>query len=301
MSTRRIFKKLGDNAITTFILLISTIIRFFNHKIIVIIGKKFGLLIYLISKKRRSITLDNLRKAFPNKDENWIKRTCKRSFENLGIVFTEIFWLKYANDRKILEIVRCSDKQTFREILERKKGTIAVSAHFGNWELMALSVGMIFDMELNIIVKPQSNKQLDKLINRIRTSRKNKVINMYHSAYEIVKIIKNKGVLALLTDQSATEDKDVYVEFFGRKVATFDAPAQLALKFSIPLVMFFIIRQNDGSYLIEYFEVDYSMYSHSEKGVIDLTQHLSKLLEDKIRQYPEQWVWQHRRWKHVKE
>ncbi len=299
MKLKKTLKNTTDLIITSIILLIVFLIKPLNAKWRTKVGCFFGKFIYFVSKERRKITRDNLQHAFPDKDEKWIEQTSKKCFENLGIVFSEIFWLRDATKEQIFEIAKYNGKELFQNVISRGKGLILLSAHFGNWEIMALSAGLYFDSALTIIVKPQSNKFLDKYINQIRTKFNNKVIDMYHSSFELIKLIKNKGELALLADQSATSEKDIYVDFFGRKALTFDAPAQLALKFDIPILMGFAIRQNDGSYNIDYFELDYSDLKNTPEGVAELTQRHTKVLEDMIRKYPEHWVWLHRRWKHT--
>lgn len=299
MKLKNILKNTFDYSFTFIILFVVFFIKFLSRNIRTKVGKLFGLLIFKLSKKRRDITIDNLQKAFPEKDKEWINQVCRKSFENLGIVFAEIFWLRSANKEEILEIAKYKDNVLFKKLLNSGKGLIMLSAHFGNWELLALSGGLYFDNSMTIIVKPQSNKFLDKYINQIRTKFNNKVIDMYHSSFELIRLIKNKGSLALLADQSATSDKDIYINFFGRKALTFDAPAQLALKFDIPIFMGFAVRQNDGTYAIDYFELDHSDLTNTPEDVAELTQRHTKILEDMIRKHPDHWVWQHRRWKHT--
>lgn len=299
MNQNNNIKKIVDYSITIFILFLALLINMMSNKVRSKVGKLFGITIYYLSKKRREITRDNLKKAFPEKDNEWIENVCKSSFVNLGIVFAEIFWLKNATKEQILNHTKFSGKELLDEVASRGRGMIMLSAHFGNWELLALSSGLFYEKTYNIIVKPQSNKFLDKYINQIRTKFGNKVIDMYHSSFELIKLIKNKGNLALLADQSATSDKDIYVDFFGRKALTFDAPAQLALKFKIPIIMGFAVRQSDGSYKIDIFELDHSDLKNNPEDIAELTRRHTKILEDMIRKHPDHWVWQHRRWKHT--
>lgn len=299
MNLKNSLKITLDFIVTLIIIFIALTIKPLNRNLRTKFGKSLGYLIYFISKKRREITLDNLRKAFPDKDDDWINSICKKSFENLGIVFAEIFWLQFATKEQIMRMIRFSSKNLFEGIIARGRGIIVLSAHFGNWELLALSAGIFFENSFTIIVKPQSNKFLDRHINQMRTKYGNKVIDMYHSSFELLKLIKNKGCLALLADQSATSQKDIYVDFFGRKTLTFDTPARLALKFRIPIMMGFAVRQPDGTYYVELSELDHSDLSDSAEGVIELTRRYLKILEETIKQYPDHWVWQHRRWKHT--
>ncbi|HPD32925.1 MAG TPA: lysophospholipid acyltransferase family protein, partial [Candidatus Kapabacteria bacterium] len=186
-----------------------------------------------------------------------------------------------------------------KSLINQNKGLIFLSAHFGNWELLALSVALHLDIKPTIIVKPQSNKQLDKILNKMRMRFGNKLISSYNSAFEIVKSLQNKEILAILADQSASKDKDVYVPFFGRYTSTYEAPARLALRYRVPIVMPFMIRQKDFTYKVEMYELKYDDLQYTKEGIYELTRRYADFLEQKIRQYPDHWVWQHRRWKHT--
>lgn len=287
------------NLFLTFILLILTSI---STILTVKTRAKFGILlgrtIYFLSKSRRNITKENLMKAFPEKDDEWINIICKKSFENLGITFAELFGMYKQPIEKILKNAVFKNLDDLKEVINRNKGLIILTGHFGNWELAAFALGKSISLPVTIIVKPQSNSYADIFLNRIRTRGGNRIVSMYKSAFEIIKVMQKKEALALIADQSATSDKDIFVDFFGRLAATYKAPAQLALKFDVPMVIGFAIRQKDFSYIIEMHEIDHSDLTDDENGIRELTVRHVKLLEEFIRKYPDHWVWQHKRWKH---
>jgi KDO2-lipid IV(A) lauroyltransferase len=149
-----------------------------------------------------------------------------------------------------------------------------------------------------IIVKPQSNTYADLHLNKIRTRDGNSVISMYNAATGIIRTLKQGGIVAMLADQSATQDKDIYVDFFGRPAATYEAPASLALRYGSPILMAFAERQPDHTYKTRLIEVESSDLQNNKDGIAELTKRHVKLLEDAIRKNPGSWAWQHRRWKH---
>ena len=104
----------------------------------------------------------------------------------------------------------------------------------------------------------------------------------------------------MLSDQSAPKES-VYVKFFGRSVATFQGPAAFALKSRAPVVMLFMIRQQNGTYKLFSEEIPCSdLEEYNQENVEILTQRHVAVLEKWISQYPEQWLWMHKRWKNVK-
>lgn len=262
-------------------------------------GRKIGNFLYMISAKRRSITLDNLQKAFPEKDLSWCKQISKVSFQNIGIVFTELATFKYFTEDDFRYYFQIENLDEVIEAHKRGKGVLLLSAHYGNWEILAYAFGLVSKIPITIPVKPQRNKSLDDIINLYRTSGGNKVVSMYNAALEIVKALRKGGIVAMLVDQSATEDRDVFIEYFGRPASTFESPAALCLKFDIPLFMAFAERQENGSYYIKAIEIDHSDLENSKEGIYELTKRHVNLLEKMVRKHPDHWAWQHRRWKHT--
>lgn len=289
------------NTITTFfIIILSLLSAILPRKARGYFGKFLGWLIMCISPSRKLITFDNLSKAFPEKSPEWIKKTAKASFFNLGIVFAEMFAYIFISKKAIYNYIsEVENYHLAKSLINQNKGTIFLSAHYGNWELLALSLAMHLDIKPTIIVKPQANTQLDKILNRMRMRFGNKVISSYNSAFEIVKCLQNKEILAILADQSASKDKDIYIPFFGRYTSTYEAPARLALRYRVPIIMPFMIRQKDFTYKVEIYELKYDDLQNSKEGIYELTQRYANFLEYKIRQHPDLWVWQHRRWKHT--
>ncbi len=126
-----------------------------------------------------------------------------------------------------------------------------------------------------------------------------KIISMDMSVREILRTLQQGGIIALAADQSATKES-VSAKFFGREVPTFQGPAIFCLKTGAPIILGGAVRQNDGNYTMRLVQVPSDdLMSASEENVLELTQRQVQMTEELIRQYPEQWMWMHKRWKHV--
>ncbi|OGU58379.1 MAG: hypothetical protein A2X64_03495 [Ignavibacteria bacterium GWF2_33_9] len=281
-----------------FLLILSGISIPLTRKMRTLYGKIIGCIMFFFSPRRRKIALENLKHAFPEKSTRELKKIRYGSFLSYGITFAELFALKYIPKNQIEKYQTFPEINEIMEIFKRDKGIIFLSGHYGNWEMMAYAVGYISELPLTIVVKPLRNKPVNDWLDRIRTYRGNMTVPMKKSAFELVKRLKRKETIALLVDQAAQENKDMFVDFFGRLATTYEAPAQLALKFDVPIIMGFNTRQPDGTYVCHTQELDHSDLSINEEGVKELTRRHVKILEDHIRKNPEQWSWSHRRWKH---
>lgn len=283
---------------TLIVLFIGWISNFLNPYKRVSFGKVLGRTLHFFLKKRRRIAIQNLTFAFPEKSPEWVNETVRKTFENMGIVFAEFLALKWLDEKKIKDYVRFENIDLILEKFKQGNGVILLSGHYGNWEFLAYSVYVYLNLPVLIVVKPLSNYVLDKVINSNRTRLGNKVVSMYKAAFKVVKTLRNGGIVALLADQSATKDRDIFVDFFGRKAATFDSPAYFALKYNVPIIVGFA-RREKYYYKVKLVEINHSDLDFNKEGIFELTRRYVKLLEDVIREQPELWLWTHRRWKHL--
>jgi len=265
------------------------------------LGSALGWAAYFLLGSRRKVALDNLRHAYPSSPEGELKKIAKNSFRNYGITLLEFFWFPNLTSSAIRDLVKVENPALVEETLARGNGVIFLSGHYGNWELNAVCTGVRFDISITIIVQTQSNKKFDEAINRFRTQFGNKVVPMGASIREIIRTLREHGCVAIAPDQSGAME-GVYIDFFGRKVATHQGPAVFALRSGAPLLMGTLTRRDDGSYS-QRFEIvpTDNLPASEEERVIELTQRHTAILERQIRSRPDQWLWMHRRWKHTEE
>lgn len=269
---------------------------------VVFCGRIFGMLLYFLSKQRRDITLTNLKNAYPTKRSKEITDICKFSYQNLGISIFELIKFRTQSISEIKNIIKFTNPELITEVYNRGKGLIMMTGHFGNWEMLALATGIETSSTLkhgiNVVAKNQKNAFFDNYIIDNREKFGNKVINAGNAAKEMIKLIKNKEIVALIVDQSADPNKDVFVDFFGNPAATYEAPAVLALKFNLPILVSYAIRQKDNTYIATFEELKHDDLLFDKEGIKELTLRHVKHLENQIRLHPDMWSWQHRRWKH---
>lgn len=264
------------------------------------LGECIGTFSYFILKKRRLQALENLTYAFPDLSRSELQKIAKGSFQNLGITFLELLAMKKFTDAELHKIIKYENIELINDTYAEGNGVMFLSGHYGNWELLAYSVGAFTNIPATIIVKPQSNSFADAVLNSYRTSRGNKIVSMYSAARTIISVITKGEAIALLVDQAATEDKDLFINFFNRPASTYKVVAELALRFHIPIIMGFSVRLADGTYSVKLKKINYSDLKNNKSGVLELTHRHVKVLEDMIKQRPELWAWMHRRWKHRK-
>ncbi len=282
-----------------FFLLIVYIVRLFPFRTVQKIGMAFGSFTYSVLGIRKELTMDNIRRAFPEKSEEEIAALTKANYRNMFAAFFEIFALDVLREDEILKLVSFTDNRKIGEALKKGKGLVLLSGHLGNWELIALSTPLFTPQKYSIVVKKQRNPYVDAFMNKMRARFGTKVLLMERAPREILKALANNEAVALLADQSAAQES-VFVDFLGRPAATYLGPAVFALRSQSPMLMLMIIRQPDGKFIIECNEIDTEHLTGTEEEKLrNITEQHVKILETYIRRYPEQWLWMHKRWKHT--
>jgi len=262
-------------------------------------GRRLGQFVYTNLKIRRETTYQNLRAAFPEKSIEELDDIALEAYCNLMITFVELFWIPNLNHGAILHIVKPRNPEVLEDARKKGKGLILLSGHFGNWELMAFSTTILFNLPFTIIVKDQRNPLVDKLITKYRSMCGSKMVSMDKSVREVLTTLRDNGAVAMLADQSAPKER-LFIDFFGRPAATYEGPAVFALRSGAPIIMFFLIRQKNGKYELVFEELPMSdLQGATDENIIELTRRHVAVLERYIRDYPGQWLWLHKRWKHA--
>jgi KDO2-lipid IV(A) lauroyltransferase len=262
------------------------------------VGSALGSVAYLLWRSRRSITLDNLAKAFPEKSPDERHRIALGAFRNYGISIAEFLWFPNLDDAALQRLVHVTNREVLDRAVAKGKGLIYLSGHFGNWELAAFIMSAMCGYPMKIIVRTQSNTKVNAIVSRHRTLRGNMVIPAGISVREIIKALDGRGIVAMAPDQSGPREGP-RVLYFGRRVPTHQGPAVFALRSGTPMVMGFMIRKEDGTYDAVFEDVDGEHLGTSEaENIVEMTQRFTRLLEGYVRRYPDHWLWMHRRWKH---
>jgi len=279
--------------------LLSKIARSLSFTTAARVGSFLGASAYRIIGYRKSITLDNLRHAFPGMQESELRGIALRAFRNYGIMLIEMLWSLGQEERLLKNIVRLQNADVLKRAIAANAGVIILSGHFGSWEFLLSSFRLKVGRPFVSIVQHQRNRRIDEMINRMRTRWDNTTISMGVSTREVFKTLQEGKILLMLGDQSGPKEA-VFINFFGRPAATHRGAAAFSLKTGAPIVMTFLIRQLDGTYEAVFEEVDRTgLESYSEENVVELTRRHVAVLERYIRQYPDHWLWMHRRWKHT--
>ena len=263
------------------------------------VGGFLGRLGYFIIVARKRVALDNLAHAFHEMPVGQRRGIARAAFRNYGIALVEMLWAGGQSADELMKTARLSNPEVVEKHLGHSAGLIILSAHFGGWELIIHPVRLHLGRPFVIIVQRQRNRRIDAMIDASRAKWNNKTVPMGVSSREAFRALREGNIVAMLGDQSGPKEA-VFIEFFGRPAATHRGAAAFSLKTGAPIVMLFLVRQNDGTYEAVFEEVSKSgIEDYTEENVIELTRRHTALLERYIRGHPDHWLWMHKRWKHT--
>jgi KDO2-lipid IV(A) lauroyltransferase len=204
---------------------------------------------------------------------------------------------KYSKEN-IEQIVVLDGHENFLEGQRRGKGVLYLTGHIGAWELSSFSHAL-YGFPLHYMARPVDNKKVDGLVNGYRCLSGNLPIFKNESARVMLKILKEAGTIGILADQNTMPDEAVFVDFFGKMASTTTGIARVALHTGAAVVPGYAVwDQSLRKYRLRFEPpVELIRTGDTERDVFENTQKFTKVLEEIIRKYPEQWVWVHGRWK----
>jgi KDO2-lipid IV(A) lauroyltransferase len=250
------------------------------------------------SPRHSRLVSNNLALAFPDAGPSSRAGLKKSIYDHFGRVFMEIVRTFSRGDiHAILARTRVNRIDILARVLEKNRGAIVFSAHFGNWEWIPLILRDRLKKDIHIVARPMDNSRIEAKVREFRETMGSHVMYKKGSLRTILKRLGDNEIVCLLIDQNTVEREGVFVDFFGRKATAVTTVSQLYLKKGIPLVPAFLHYQEEEIVLDILPEIDYAAAGDDSAALASLTQQLARVIEEQVRKYPEQWFWFHDRWK----
>jgi KDO2-lipid IV(A) lauroyltransferase len=253
---------------------------------------------YVILPKYRNLALENLTHAFgKEKSPKEIKALARKVFENLGKNAFELVQFPRINEKNLHKLVTLEGRENLDAGYAKGKGIVVITAHFGNWELMAATLRLNGCPGVTIGRRIYFYKY-DQLLNYFRRVHDVNVIYRDDSPRKMLKVLKENRIVGVVADQDVDSVEGVFVDFFGRPAYTPIGPVGLARATGAALIPVLIRRNPDDTHtVIALKEIELIDTGDKEKDMVENTRRWSTVIESYIREHPEQWVWMHKRWK----
>ena len=260
-------------------------------------GRVIGRLGFYLDKKHRDIAIRNITTAFGDtKTANELYVLAKKAFENLGMNSMEFCRLPWLTEKNLAGYIECDGFENFKKAYDKGQGVIFLTGHFGNWELMAIFYALK-GYPVDIIVRDLDNPVVDEFIRWVRTRAGNRTISKGRSMRELMRVLSKGGIVGVLLDQNVTWSEGVFVNFFNQLACTNKGTALLALASNAAVVPTFIVRERKGHRIIIGEEITLVNTGDRANDQLNNTAIFTRVIEDFVKKYPEQWFWLHQRWK----
>lgn len=255
-------------------------------------------IVYLLHFRLRQVGMRNLAMAFPEKSEAERKRILRGVFTSLGRQLAELCQFPRYTPENIDEVVVYDGLENYERAYARGKGVLFLTGHFGGWELSAFTHSL-HGHWLHVVMRPMDNPYLDRLLQGYRTMYGNKTVDKDDFVRGLLAAMKAGETVGILMDTNMTPPQGIFVDFFGIPACTANGLARIALRtdaavlpgFTIwdPALRKYWLRFDPALKLIRTGDL--------EADIAANTQMFTRVIEDYVRKYPDQWLWVHRRWK----
>ena len=248
--------------------------------------------------RSKNIIKKNIKTALGEMDEKKETLIINSMWSNIGRTFAEYVFLKdFKFNRTNVDHMQINGTYHLDEIKKNNEPVIFYSAHFANFELMAMELNK-FGIKCAAIYRPLNNFFLNPLMEYIRMKYicPNQIPKGRMGMREIIAKVKDGYSIALMVDQRVSEGPRTL--FFNKLAHTTTVPAQLALKYNCKLVPISIERKEGTNFEIDiHHPYKIEKTGNDEEDTKNITLKINQIIEKMIIKNPKQWIWSHNRWK----
>ncbi len=260
------------------------------------LGRGLGWFFGSVLRHRRKEAAEALRRSFPEKTEQERNTIINRMYQNLGMNLIEEFRLPSVSKSYLEENILWENEAYSHEVLASGKGLLVLSAHLGNFDLLC-TFAPKFNYPTTVITKSIKNDTLNKFWMEARGRFGLKFVPAHNSYRQCLSALRKNEIVAFVLDQNMIDTEGVFVDFFGKKACTSPGLAYMSAQSGAAVVPVFMIRLENGRHLIKSLPTIPPPPDRKPETIHAFTQLYTKVIEDVIRDYPDQWTWVHRRWK----
>jgi Kdo2-lipid IVA lauroyltransferase/acyltransferase len=262
------------------------------------LGERIGRLGFSPLKIRRAVVERQLAAVFPEKPREEVDRIARAAYGHLGRTAIETAVLpSYSAPEIVALFEEVHGWSIVEERLARGKGLILVTGHLGNWELGGAYIAAR-GLPIDAVARHMANPLFDRYLTKTRQQIGMTVVHDDQAVRRVPRSLRDGRAVAFLVDQGAVGLASAWVRFFGRYAKTPRGPAVFALRLGTPIVFGAALRLPSGRYSLTFEPIDVAQTGDREADVDRIVTDYTAVLERWVRRAPEQYLWQHRRWKH---
>jgi len=262
------------------------------------IGAGVGALAYRILPRLRSVGTRNLEIAFPEWSEGQRQEVLRKLYRNLGWELAEFCQMPGYTPENTRSFLRYDGLERYVAARDKGKGVLIVTGHLGAWELSSFYHSLM-GHSMSMVIRRLDNAKVDQLVNGIRCLHGNRVLHKDDFARGLLGAMRQGESVGILMDTNMTPPQGVFVPYFGKLACTASGLARVALKTGATVLPGFMLwEEAERKYVLHFGEeIVFDRTGDDEADTVTNTAKCTAAIEAYVRQYPDQWLWVHRRWK----
>lgn len=268
-------------------------------KVLYGISDVLAFLLNYVIRYRRQVILENLTQSFPDKSATEINLIAKGFYRNLADLLVETIKLPSLSPEELKQRVRFTNAAIVKDYLQAGQPVIGMASHQSNWEWLP-SASVLNGMPADSIYKPLTSGFSEKMMQAIRSSFGAVPVPMNNLPRRMASQKNAPRIIALVADQVPNVPEQAYwTDFLHHDTPFYPGTERLARSRNLPVFYVELVRVRRGYYEATFFPVGVPPYTDLPSGA--LLERYRDLLEATIHNYPSDWLWSHRRWKHWRE
>lgn len=264
------------------------------------LGRGMGWCFGSVIRYHRRDAIDALRRSLPETTEAERRRILNNMYRNIGMNVVEVLRMPFVTSQYLNDHITWEGEDYVRTALAAGKGVLVLTAHIGNFDMLC-TIAPRFVHPTTIITKNIKNASVNRYWMEARERFGLKFLPAHHSYRQCLSALRNNEIIGFVLDQNMIRTEGVFVEFFGRPACTTPGLAFMSAQSKAPVIPAFIVRQPDGYHLVKASPPIPPPPDRKPETILEYTQLYTKAIENHIREYPDQWIWVHRRWRTVPE
>jgi KDO2-lipid IV(A) lauroyltransferase len=262
------------------------------------LGIAVAYVVYSVHGRLRRVGLRNLRWAYPEKSDRERRKIVRGVFQTLGRQLADFCQFPNYDEKNIGTLAVYEGFECFDAAQARGKGVLFLTAHLGGWEIGSFAHA-IYGHPMQVVVRPLDNPYLDRLVSERRVVHGNRTFQKQEFARGLISAMRSGETVGVLMDQNMTPPQGVFVDYFGIPACTASGIARVALKTDSAVVPAFTIWDPVLRKYRVHFDpaIQLIRTGDPEADVATNTARFTKVIEEFVRKYPDQWLWVHKRWK----
>lgn len=259
------------------------------------IGRGMGWVYGHVIRHRRREALAALQRSFPEKSATECRAILDRMYLNLGMNVVEEFRLLTLSNDYLEKNIEWENEHIAKEVLAAGKGLLVLTGHMGNWDLLC-AIAPRFNYPTTIITKKIKNAAINSLWMDVRSRFGLKFVPAHNSYRQCLTALRHNEIVGFTIDQNMIDTEGIFVDFFGKPACTTPGLAFMSAQSGAAVVPVFMTRLANGRHRVLLRPAIPPPPDRNADTVRTFTQAYTKAMEEIIREYPDQWIWVHRRW-----